>query len=232
MTNDQLLSEVENLIRTMPPRGSLSFHEEVNLEWLGRAAAVLEHAGPNATLDFKIAVTKLHGVVNPQVGESEIVMLLRRIHYGLRLETRGPAATVHNTGQMFDYFDELRKIIEQANKDLLFVDPYLEAEFVARYLGLVKPGVTVRLLGREKLASLVPAAKAHQQQYGTSIQVRSAEGFHDRFVFVDQAACYQSGASFKDGAVKAPVTITSFVDAFKPLSETYEALWAGAKVAI
>jgi hypothetical protein len=59
-----------------------------------------------------------------------------------------------------------------ANQDLLFVDPYLNAEFVSRYLSHVSKGVTIRLLAREKLATLLPAVELFAKQSG--IQVRSA----------------------------------------------------------
>jgi len=59
-----------------------------------------------------------------------------------------------------------------------------------------------------------------------AISVRSAGGFHDRYVFVDGAACYHSGASFKDGAVKAPTTLTQITDAFSAVLKTYEDVWA------
>lgn len=35
----------------------------------------------------------------------------------------------------------------------------------------------------------------------------------DRYVFVDGKACYQSGASFKDGAKLTPTTLTQITDA-------------------
>ena len=58
----------------------------------------------------------------------------------------------------------------------------------------------------------------------------SLPNFHDRYVFVDRGACYQSGASFKDGAKKAPTTLTQITDAFGPMLKTYEDLWGGARV--
>lgn len=133
-------------------------------------------------------------------------------------------------GLVFDYFDEIRKIVETAKQDLLFVDPYLDAEFVSRYLGHVSVGVTTRLLAREKLATLLPAVDLFAKQSKAAIEVRSAPNFHDRYVFVDRTACYQSGASFKDGAKSAPTTLTQITDAFTAMLQTYEAIWSGAKV--
>jgi len=60
--------------------------------------------------------------------------------------------------------------------------------------------------------------------------VRSTDKIHDRYVFVDNAECFQSGASFKEGAGKAGTTLTQITDAFPAMLETYEDLWAAGKV--
>jgi len=82
------------------------------------------------------------------------------------------------------------------------------------YLPQVATGVTTRLLAREKLPTLLPAVDAFVQQSKAKVEVRSAPNFHDRYLIVDRVACYQSGASFKDGAKSAPTTLTQITDAF------------------
>ncbi len=131
---------------------------------------------------------------------------------------------------LFAYFDELRKIIELAKQDIFFVDPYLEADFVSRYLGYVSDGVAIRLLTEKKLQALLPAVETFARQTSASVEVRSTPSIHDRYVFIDRSACYQSGASFKDGAKSAATTITQIVDAFTAVNQTYELLWQKAKV--
>lgn len=88
----------------------------------------------------------------------------------------------------------------------------------------------MRLLTREKLQTLLPAVEAFVKQSGAKVEVHSATNFHDRYIFVDRISCYQSGASFKDGAKKAPTTLTQITDAFKAMSQMYEDLWNRAKV--
>lgn len=123
-----------------------------------------------------------------------------------------------------------RKIIEPAKQDVFFIDPYLDAEFVSRYLPHVNVGVTIRLLAREKLSTLLPAVDQYGRQSKATVNVRSGPGFHDRYVIIDRAASYQSGASFKDGAKAAPTTLTQISDAFPVVCKTYEDLWASAKI--
>ena len=232
ITPEQLLAEIEDLLRTMPPRATIRHETPENLSWLGRASAVMHLWDPMRAVMFNLHVSKIHEpLARPaEQGLLGAITMLHQAGHELRLKTVGPLTVAVAQGGVFDYFDEVRKVIESAKIDLLFVDPYLDAEFVSRYLPHVTQGVSVRLLGRERMTTLAPAVELLRQQTGLAIEVRSAAGFHDRYVFVDRQSCYQSGASFKDGAKKAPTTLTQIQDAFAGVSSTYESLWASASV--
>ena len=49
-------------------------------------------------------------------------------------------------------------------------------------------------------------------------------------IIVDSDSCFQSGASFKDGAKKSPTILTQITDAFPAIQSTYEKMWDEAKV--
>jgi len=226
---DQLLFEVEDIIRTMPPAQSLGNNSSDVLAWLGRASAAM-HAWDSlkAIALFDGHVSRLSSSLTHEVTPAVrgVLVMLHQAQHDLRMRTTGPLSLSVNKGAVFHYFDELRQVIELARKDLLFVDPYLDAEFVSRYLPHVAKGATVRLLGREKITSLVSAAQLIAQQNSLAVSVRTSPGLHDRYLFVDGAACYQSGASFKDGAKKAATTLTQITDALAAVLDTYENLWA------
>src|SRR5205814_1550807 len=132
---------------------------------------------------------------------------------------------------VFDYFDELRKLIETARMEAFFVDPYLDAEFVSRYLPHLQAGVLIRLLtGPKRIVTLLPAVDLYSKQSEMRVQVRSSSTIHDRYLFIDRSACYQSGGSFKDGAKNAPVTLARVTDGFKPMWDTYDHLWSVAGI--
>jgi hypothetical protein len=88
-----------------------------------------------------------------------LMIILHEARGDLRMATIGPLNTAIGQDLDFDYFDEIRKVIFLASANLLFVDQHLDVDFVSRYLPLVKPGVAIRLLAREKLATWGPAAK-------------------------------------------------------------------------
>ena len=70
------------------------------------------------------------------------------------------------------------------------------------------------------------AVELFSKQSGLAVEVRSAKDFHDRFLIVDSASCFQSGASFKDGGAKTPTTLTQITDAFGEVLKTYDGIWA------
>jgi hypothetical protein len=230
LTDAQLLAEVEDLLRTMPERFELNTPDIFS--WLGRASAVIKIWDPSKEASFAQDVDNTHSnMAHPAyLGKRKVQTMLHQARHDLRLRTVGPLTVAVDQGAVFDYFDEVRKLVETAKSELLFVDPYLDAEFVSRYLTHVAQGVRVRLLTRERLPTLLPAIDAFRQQHKLAIEVRSATGFHDRYIFVDGLSCYQSGASFKDGAKKAPTTLTQIVDAFPAMLDTYEQRWSTATV--
>jgi hypothetical protein len=231
ITQEQLLAEIEDLLRTLPPRQQIAHDSPEILSWLGRASAVLQAWDPIQGLvgPYLGQMRHYHSVQIDQ-GYKALVTVLHQARYDLRMKTVGPLSVAIPHGGFFDYFDEIRKVIEGARQDLLFVDPYLDAEFASRYLAHIAKGVSIRLLAREKLKTLVPAVEAFAKQAQQKVEVRSANAFHDRYVFVDNVACYQSGASFKDGAKTAPTTLTQITDAYAAIRQTYDDLWRTGNV--
>jgi len=161
------------------------------------------------------------------------MVLLHQVQSDLRMKTVGPVSIAVGSGAVFHYFDSLRKLIEEASKDILFVDPYLDSDFVSRYLSHARRGVEIRLLTgihKKWLDTLVPAAALFAKQRGAQVAIKTSDQLHDRYLIVDFARAYQSGASFKDGAKTASTVISQVTDAFEAVRKTYEDLWAKATV--
>ena len=230
MEDAELLAEVEDLIRTAPQPGSQVDAGEAQA-WIGRLSAVLKMWNRIETVGLSLSVSKYQSVEAQQSykGHAELMVKLQEARFDLRMKSVGPISVAINAGGIFDYFDEMRKLIESAATDIYFVDPYLDAEFISRYLVHVRDGVTIRLLASKKINTLLPAAQAYIQQYNRTISIRTNQGFHDRYVLVDGTSCFQSGASFKDGAKKSPTTLTQITDAFTAIRDTYEGLWQNGK---
>ena len=233
MSPTQQLAEVDEVLRSMPSMDSFDTPNQEHFAWLGRALALVHRwDSSKAIARFDAYVKQLGSGSYLQIpqGAQGVLTMLHQLRHDAIFKNPIPQSINISTGSVYDYFDEVRKLVELANSDVFFVDPYLDADFVSRYLPAVKPGTSIRLLGREKMTSLLPAANLCHQQFDIKVEVRSATNFHDRYLFVDKANCYQSGASFKDGAKKAPTTLTQIKDAFQPVLATYDTLWLAATV--
>lgn len=232
LKNEDLLIEIEDLLRNIPEIKTISHSLDENYSWFGRISAVIEAWNIVKTVPLNSAIKEIYHptTLSSSYAVGRIKTLLHEARHDLRMKTVGPVSVALEKGMVFDYFDEIRKVISLASSDILFVDPYLEAEFVSRYLSFCPQGVTIRLLTEKKLNLLLPAVAAFNLQNNGSIKVRSSKGLHDRHIIIDGKSCYQSGASFKDGAKTAPTTLTQISDAFIAVSSTYENLWTNAKL--
>jgi hypothetical protein len=122
MDKQQLLGEVEDLLRTMPPRATLRHETDENLAWFGRAAALVSAWSSVRAVEFnryyQQALDRNAFVATP--GLRMLLLMLQEMRGTLLLQTRGPLSMVVGAGMVFDYFDEVRKIIEPARLDLFF----------------------------------------------------------------------------------------------------------------
>ncbi|MFN3232994.1 MAG: hypothetical protein ACE363_12675 [Alphaproteobacteria bacterium] len=222
-----LLFEVEDLLRSMPDWQTLRESSPIANAWIGRALAVISKWKLAEELRAREHLKSAQSpfAATSQAGYSGLLVILHQAQNELRMETVGPTNAAVPEQMIFAYFEALRGVIELANDDVFFIDPYLDADFVARYLPLVGRGVDIRLLSRKRVHALVPAVEAFAKQEGASVEVRATANLHDRYVFIDRMSCYQSGASFKDGAKNAATTITQITDAFGAMLSLYEDLW-------
>ena len=235
MSPAQQLAEVDELLRSMPTAASFEKSGPEEYAWLGRASALVHRWDPIkaiARFDGYSSSLGSGSMLHVSQGMQGVLTMLHHLRQDAILHSPERQSVSVNAGSVFDYFDEVRKVVELAKAELFFVDPYLDADFVSRYLPLAGASVAIKLLAREKVNSLVPAATLFAQQSGRPVAVRSAQGFHDRYLFIDRVYCYQSGASFKDGARKAPTTLSQINDACAPVLATYEALWGSAMVLV
>jgi hypothetical protein len=158
-------------------------------------------------------------------GKTELQILLNTARHKIRMQTVGPLSVAVDKGMVFDYFDGLRKIVEEARCDIFFIDPYLDVDFVSNYLPFVNSSVTTRLLCGKRFPNVIAAAQLFAAQHNITIEVKRSNAIHDRFVFIDGKRGFQSGASFHQGGVKSPSILTEVTDTFSSTRQIYENIW-------
>lgn len=228
----EVLYELENVLRSRPDRSVMKDPSDENIEWQALACATMYKWNPLRYLPFELAIKDL---IDPSSGVSNrgIVNVLRQLNqarFELKMELDPVSSLVVEAGGIYQYFEHIRKHIELAQKEIFFIDPYLDADFISRYLSYVKSDVAVKLLTNKNIKTLAPAAELFSKQSGVKVEIRSPQNLHDRYLIVDGKSCYQSGASFKDGAKNAPTALIEITDVFQAVKDAYDRIWNEATI--
>lgn len=227
----ETLYEIEQVIRSRPPRSTIRHETDENIEWFGMAQAVIDRWDINKSISFDGYIKAIHHIQTGPVntGYINMMVMLNQARYSLRMYLDPATDIMIEAGGTYQYFEEIRRLIELSTSEIFFIDPYINADFVSKYLVHIKDGVRVRILTKEYIPTLIPAVKAFVDQHKKKVEVRSAKELHDRYVITDKKSCYQSGASFKDGAKNAPTTLVEIHDVFPAVLASYESIWNEAK---
>jgi hypothetical protein len=232
-----LLYHLDELVRTKPPGNQLVGNPtDEHVEWIGRARALigtwnsLRGVGFNSDCD-KALSDDYYNPLEPTRALARVMSTIQEARSELRLTTGKRVSASFAGGQPYDIFDELRQVIETAQANILFVDAYMGADFVSRYLPHVPTGVAIRLLTKKMVPQLTSALTAYTQQHPLSIEARTSPTIHGRFLCLDGARSFTVDASFKDAAKSAPAALIELTDTAAASLAQYEVLWAsGTKV--
>lgn len=176
-------------------------------------------------IEFRFSTTHIGTALDMGDREySKALAILHEARHGVELRGDVATSTFVDKGNVHDFFEEVRTLVARAKSDLLIADRYLNADFVAKFAPFMTSGTHVRLLVRSPDRTLLPAIDTAITQYGLTVNVRAHDQVHDRYLFIDRAACYHSGASFADGGKSGP-TIIAPILGFEELLAKYDAMW-------
>jgi hypothetical protein len=176
ISSERLLVEVDELLRSVPPGNTLDMNHPDLVRWSGKAKAVVNAWNKGEGEMFQRHLQHFMGEFAAIDGSDRygVLSILQQAHFDLKMRTAGPTSIPIAQGNVFEYFDEARKIIQLATTEAFFVDPYLDAEFASRYLTLVHATTSIRLLTSQSpkwLLTLVPAVKMLSAQTSHAISV-------------------------------------------------------------
>jgi hypothetical protein len=106
-------------------------------------------------------------------------------------------------GAEHDAYVHVRNILQTAKKDVFIIDPYIDSS-IFQVLGTLSPShVSVKVLTSKAPTDFsLEAQKFVKQHPGFTVEARKTKEFHDRFIILDQTACFLLGASIKDAGNK------------------------------
>jgi hypothetical protein len=134
---------------------------------------------------------------------------------------------VYEPGEQYEFYRDVKACLGLSHKEILVIDPYLNAEIFDVYAGAIPRSVFFRLLS----ANVPGDVKTLAQKYaaGRNLAFRSSASIHDRVLFADNRV-WVCGQSLKDAAKKKT---TYIVEHDEPLMrQIYEQIWNAASAVI
>lgn len=230
MKPEVLLAQLRALYERAPDFYSYNPTSRAHLTWLGQAHALISRWNEFEAISLKVASDSLAlDLVRPSK-IATILGILNRAIADLELNVSHKGQVAFAAGEVYDFFRELNRVIETADKSIFIIDPYLDASVVNQYLASRKPNVTVRLLLNKYNESLKTAIEKYVQQHGDVIEARSISKIHDRVVFIDGYICWITGQSLKDAAKAKPTYLAPLSpDVISDKLMVYEKIWLEAE---
>ena len=110
-------------------------------------------------------------------------------------DKRFPPQKVFFDGQIYDAFDQMKKFVRMAKRELIVIDPYFD-DSVLPLIAQKRQGVPVLVVKnrRKNLLHAVDVARFNAQ-YGNTLTVKESAKFHDRFLIIDRTTLIHVGAS-------------------------------------
>src|SRR5260370_38794965 len=113
ISREQLLAEVEETLRTTPPKATRRHDTDENLRWLGRAGNIIDLWQPGKNQLFNEYLRQYHKLMAHESTEGfrQITILLHQEQNDLLMRTLGPANVAIAQARVFEYFDEVSKCL-------------------------------------------------------------------------------------------------------------------------
>ena len=128
--------------------------------------------------------------VNQERNEERFKLILDAMQ-----DKKFPPQKVFFDGQVYDAFEQMKKFVRMAKKELIIIDPYF-ADSVLPLIAQKRKDVEVLVIknSRSKLLHDVDVVQFNAQ-YANSLTVKVSDRFHDRFLIIDKTALIHVGAS-------------------------------------
>lgn len=218
----------------IPLQGEIS--DDTN-RWLGRAIALVEASDGGADY-YRL---KMEAQSLGMAGRASSIQTIKSILFNAlaKAELRAPAnaqGAFIPTGNSFDAYVAVGKIVQSADATLLIVDPYADEKVLTEFSLQSKEGVQINVLADAefKKGTLRPAAERWRAQYGATrpleVRLAASKSLHDRLVIADQKNIWVLGQSMNAMAMRAPTSIVKVndVETVRLKLEAYASLWAAA----
>jgi hypothetical protein len=208
--------------------------------WLGRATALADRLlDDDDRKEFKRAANLIVSTFDRLVADVATYTLTTLLYRALAAAELNAPSSAQGAfipaGNSFEALVAIGKILGEAERDVLIVDPYMDEKALTDFAPMIKEGVAVRLLADQQFRKpgLLPATLRWTEQYKNSrpLEARIAppKSLHDRLVIVDDKVVSVLTQSLNAFAARSPATIVRVDPETASLKvAAYRELWNAA----
>ncbi len=232
LSPEALYQQLGSLIAEMPDLTQGPITPEIN-RWLGRATALVELTGDKANwITLKVAAQNITGPIRIQNAQAIATIVHEALAKAELLAPAGAQGAFIPVGHKFDAFAAVAKVLAEARKDLLFVDPYSDEKVLTDYALSAPERVNIRLLAdkADHKKSLKPAAEHWVKQFvdarPLTVRLAASKTLHDRLIIVDGIQVWGLGQSFNKLVERAHTSLVRMPAESAALKiAAYESMW-------
>jgi hypothetical protein len=140
----------------------------------------------------------------------------------------GETAIFINKGEVYTGYKAIKCLMKEAKQTLFIIDSYMSDE-VLDMIDTIDPKVKIKIITKNLQGDFKNAYKKMKKQRG-KLEVKILDHFHDRFIILDENACYQLGGSIKDAGSKAMVLDKKEDNISQKIQEEANKVWKTATI--
>lgn len=203
MDPQQVLTSLKQLMENVPDCGSGVAIDQQFLDWYGRIKVLLVSVNPRHEVELDLQQPRLAFPLLRGDAVQQVRMIISNEVKRLEFVLGDQIQPVYGPGAQYDFYRNLKSLIESAERELFLIDPYIDRNSFDLYLGDLDSSVGARVLAHNYASSLEPVIRMLATKH-SAIEVRDSDSLHDRVLFVDGTQCWVIGQSIKDAAGKKP----------------------------
>lgn len=228
-----LLLKLKEALENAPPFGDKAVMEvgTPQRQWLSEVGALLSRISLERKVQFRASFGTLVTYWKPAINQimGQVSDAIEELKLELELNGRTDVGSAYGPGDVYRFFADLKAVVNQAESEVIVVDPYFNGQAFDAYLSTASPNVVIRILADRYSKDISTYVEKHRAQFQTNIELRESKELHDRLIFVDHDSAWIMGGSIEDAGKKATYLIPLASQIAVAKREIYTQIWHRAK---
>jgi len=195
--------------------------------WLSEVGALLSRVSIERKIKYQTSFSLVKQWWASTISEiqGQVLDAIEELKLELELDGRSDIGSAYAPGEIYKFFADLKDIINQAEHEIMVIDPFFNGEAFDAYLSTAQSGLNIRILADRYLKEIYGYVEKHKEQFDTKIELRRSKELHDRIIIVDGEIGWVMGGSIKDAGKKATYLIPLDMHIVVSKKSIYEEIW-------